>query len=341
MVQPQGTGARIAASVSTCNPENLGGLGKFSTSPGSGNERQTGSALCASRADHSEGKSAICCTSSLPFCRIIWPNETGPRSRLDATLPLTGSVPPRPSSWCSLQQCVALVKKPFCCFPQSSVERPTKGGEPILWLPPILGLSPIFWVLILSSILLCLAAHFLASKVCVTVFVVLLCLIGLSLHEFSHAVAAFAAGAEGVPESGYLTCDLMRYMGLGDIAIAVFFIVFGGLSIPGGRVYLDVRVFEKATACAWALSSLDAHSSLHGTSLPLPIVGFICFIFLQYMAFIINLLPLPPFDGWQALSPHLPDGCFLKKLLRESHLARSLSLLFSTAIVYLSISLVS
>ncbi|OEH74153.1 sterol-regulatory element binding protein site 2 protease [Cyclospora cayetanensis] len=247
---------------------------------------------------------------------IIWPNETGPRSRLDATLPLTGSVPPRPSSWCSLQQCVALVKKPFCCFPQSSVERPTKGGEPILWLPPILGLSPIFWVLILSSILLCLAAHFLASKVCVTVFVVLLCLIGLSLHEFSHAVAAFAAGAEGVPESGYLTCDLMRYMGLGDIAIAVFFIVFGGLSIPGGRVYLDDSsaisgrwrtiisaagplanfLLAVVATCMVHLYLYLSSSSLHGTSLPLPIVGFICFIFLQYMAFIINLLPLPPFE---------------------------------------------
>ncbi|CDJ43087.1 sterol-regulatory element binding protein site 2 protease, putative [Eimeria tenella] len=149
---------------------------------------------------------------------------------------------------------------------------------------------------------------------CVSAFTVLLCLIGLCLHEFAHAATAYQAGVEGVAESGYLTCDLIRYVGILDVLIFVFFVATGGIVLPGGRVNIDERAVRSRgwkTAIALAgpatnllLGMLGSFcvqvyilaASANPSIIPLPIIGLICFIFLQFMSAVVNLIPFPPLE---------------------------------------------
>lgn len=290
---------------------------------------------------------------------IIWPGEQGQARGRDITLPLTTatSLARRPSGF--FRKCGAALRRPLCCFPPSSVEPPTWGDEPALWFSPILGFAPVFWLLLITSTAFCLASYLIPSRVCMTIFTVFLCLVGLCFHEFAHAATAYIAGADHVPESGYLTCDLIRYMDFLDIILAALFISFGGFVIPGGRVRLDTRSvrsrgWKAAISIAGPLANLVlalvASVIVHiytltiathpPPTLPLPIVAVLCFIFLQVMSCILNLVPFPPLDGWYALDPYIADRCFLKAFLANSHITERVFLMVSTVIFYVAFTYV-
>src|SRR5581483_10808948 len=101
------------------------------------------------------------------------------------------------------------------------------------------------------------------------------------------------------------------------------FILLGGFGFPGGAVYIDraslrSHRWETAVALAGPMGSL-ACGVLFG--LPflflgaapaffynhLALVGALAFlVFLEATAILLNLIPIPGLDGWNALSPHLP-----------------------------------
>ncbi|CDJ68196.1 sterol-regulatory element binding protein site 2 protease, putative [Eimeria necatrix] len=134
--------------------------------------------------------------------------------------------------------------------------------------------------------------------VCVSAFTVLLCLIGLCLHEFAHAATAYHAGVEGVAESYIYTCLL----------VSVFFSTIFRSTTFSERAVRS-RGWKTAMALAGPATNLLLGmlgsfcvqvyilvASANPSIIPLPIIGLICFIFLQFMSAVVNLIPFPPLE---------------------------------------------
>jgi Zn-dependent protease len=152
----------------------------------------------------------------------------------------------------------------------------------------------------------------------ITFFVVLLgWLFSLALHEFSHAFVAYHGGDYTVKDKGYLTFDLRKYTHpVFSFLLPMLFLLMGGIGLPGGAVYIETwrlrsRWWETAVSLVGPLSNLVIAVLLAillqvdmVARSPLgPGLGFLAF--LQVTATLFNLLPIPPFDGFGALRPHL------------------------------------
>lgn len=157
----------------------------------------------------------------------------------------------------------------------------------------------------------------------VGVFVLVLAawLVSVCLHEFAHALVAFAAGDHGVVEADYLRLNPFRYVHpLLSIVLPLLWIVLGGIGLPGGAVLihphrLRSRGWASAVSAAGpavnivialvAVASLryvdgSADQGVHGLTLHAA-VGW--FAWLQLSVAILNLLPIPGLDGWGILEP--------------------------------------
>jgi Zn-dependent protease len=145
-------------------------------------------------------------------------------------------------------------------------------------------------------------------------------ILSLCLHEFSHALVAYYGGDVTVREKGYLTFNPLRYTHpVYSLLLPLLFLVMGGIGLPGGAVYIETwrlrsRGWESAVSLAGPASNLVL-AVLLGLVLQFapanaggiwPGLGFLAL--LQISALVLNLLPVPPFDGYGALAPYLnPD----------------------------------
>jgi Zn-dependent protease len=141
----------------------------------------------------------------------------------------------------------------------------------------------------------------------------------LCLHEFAHAATAYIAGDHSDSTRSYLTFNPLKYVHpVLSILLPLAFILLGGIGLPGGAVYLQrglvrSRAWQSAIslagplmnalvalACAvpFFLGILDQHFVL-ASALTL-------LAFFQVAAVVLNLLPIPPLDGFGILSPWLP-----------------------------------
>lgn len=141
----------------------------------------------------------------------------------------------------------------------------------------------------------------------------------LCLHEFSHAAVAFAGGDTSVREKGYLTFNPLKYTHpVYSIVVPLLFLALGGIGLPGGAVYIETwRLRSRAWKTAVSLAGPAANlllAILLAMVLSLvpisregiwPALSFLAF--LQVSALVLNLIPLPPFDGFGALEPYLPE----------------------------------
>ncbi|MEQ9235725.1 tetratricopeptide repeat protein [Coleofasciculus sp. E2-BRE-01] len=148
-------------------------------------------------------------------------------------------------------------------------------------------------------------------------------MVSLCLHEFGHAVVAYFGGDTSVKDKGYLTLNPLNYTDPGlSLLMPMIFLVMGGIALPGGAVYIDHsklrdRRWDSAVSAAgpfanavvtvvlaipfwldWVTVSPD---DWLGQSLAF-------LIFLQIFAVVINLLPIPPLDGYGILRPWLPQS---------------------------------
>jgi Zn-dependent protease len=154
--------------------------------------------------------------------------------------------------------------------------------------------------------------------------------VSVCLHEFAHAYAAYRAGDRSVEARGYLTLNPFKYAHpVLSILLPLFFIVSGGIGLPGGAVYLHQHAFRSrasrsvaaavgpATNLVFALVLLflakphlgdvvgyltiggpaDNHARFWAA---LAILGF-----LQATAAVLNLLPVPGLDGYAIIEPFL------------------------------------
>jgi Zn-dependent protease len=152
-----------------------------------------------------------------------------------------------------------------------------------------------------------------------TFFIVLVgWIFSLCLHEFSHAIVAYNGGDYTVREKGYLSFNPLKYTHpIFSIVLPIIFLLLGGIGLPGGAVYIETwRIRSRNMLSLMSLAGPTANlvvAVVLGIVLSLahvspegiwPALSFL--LVLQISAVLFNLIPLPPFDGYNALEPFLP-----------------------------------
>jgi Zn-dependent protease len=141
--------------------------------------------------------------------------------------------------------------------------------------------------------------------------------VSLCLHEFGHAYVAYRGGDRSVRAKGYLTLDIRRYTDPGlSLVLPLILLLAGGLALPGGAVWIDhyalrSRATQSAVSLAGPLSNLVLGALLAlvvaVVSMPIGLViGLSYLAFVQVLAFLLNILPVPGLDGFGLIEPYLP-----------------------------------
>lgn len=153
------------------------------------------------------------------------------------------------------------------------------------------------------------------------VIVLILWIFSVCLHEFAHAWAAERGGDYTVREKGYLDLNPLRYANpFSSVIFPILCLLLGGIGLPGGAVYINRSLLRSKGWDTWVslagplanlwMAALIAclfrfhllpDSATSMASISLAFLGQ-----LQVYAIILNLMPLPPLDGWQAIAPWLP-----------------------------------
>ncbi|MBM7366152.1 site-2 protease family protein [Gordonia hydrophobica] len=143
-------------------------------------------------------------------------------------------------------------------------------------------------------------------------------MISLSLHEFAHAFTAFRYGDRSVEVRGYLTLDPRKYTHAAlSIVLPLLIVAMGGIGFPGGAVYLNTAAFTRAQRSKVSLAGPATNLAL-GVVLLLVLraveptsdnanlmAATAALAFLQLTATLLNILPVPGFDGYGAIEPYL------------------------------------
>jgi Zn-dependent protease len=154
------------------------------------------------------------------------------------------------------------------------------------------------------------------------VVVTVLWVFSVCLHEFGHAAAAYCGGDHTVKDKGYLTLNPLHYAHpVYSLLIPVVMMILGGIGLPGGAVYIERHLLRSKLWDTWV--------SLAGIAMNLVMILFISLLFktglvkndaqslasvslsflmlLEVSAILLNLVPIPPLDGFQAIAPWLPS----------------------------------
>jgi Zn-dependent protease len=143
--------------------------------------------------------------------------------------------------------------------------------------------------------------------------------LSLCLHEYAHALTAYRSGDTGVVDRGYLTLNPLKYTHwLLSLAAPLFFLIIGGIGLPGGAVWVDhtwirgrlkeslislagpgMNVLFTAVLVAPFAFGADTFAHLEFWS------AWAFLTFLQLTASLLNLIPIPGVDGGNALRPWL------------------------------------
>lgn len=143
----------------------------------------------------------------------------------------------------------------------------------------------------------------------------------LCIHEFGHALIAFLGGDRSVAAAGYLSLNPLKYTHpLLSIGLPIVFLLIGGIGLPGGAVYLDERAIRSDWWRTLASAGGPFGNLLFAIAFGWPFLVFrsgppagadqfwaaLAFlVFLQITALVLNLIPIPPFDGFGMIAPWL------------------------------------
>jgi Zn-dependent protease len=200
--------------------------------------------------------------------------------------------------------------------------------RPLPSLRPVLGVSPIFLAMVAvtlgSGALLWFDVVPAGASAITLVFVVFGWVVSVCIHEFFHAVLAYLGGDRDVAASGYLTLNPLRYTNIVmSIVFPVIALLLGGIGLPGGAVFINHAMLRSkawdslvsvAGPVANALFAVVIAAIVAGglnlhwlTAANLPFFEAMAFLgFVEVVAVILNLLPIPPLDGFGILRPWLP-----------------------------------
>jgi Zn-dependent protease len=153
------------------------------------------------------------------------------------------------------------------------------------------------------------------------IVVTVLWVFSVCLHEFGHAWAAYCGGDYTVKDKGYLTLNPIHYTHpVYSLVMPVVFMMLGGIGLPGGAVYIDHRLLRSRAwetwvalagiamnlAIVWVISAFFKFGVLKNDETDLASVSLGFLLQLQVSAILLNLIPIPPLDGFQAIAPWLP-----------------------------------
>ncbi|MGH7763614.1 MAG: Clp protease N-terminal domain-containing protein [Candidatus Dormibacteraceae bacterium] len=191
----------------------------------------------------------------------------------------------------------------------------------------VLSLSPVFLGVLAATALsgVMLAQGILPGFVgpLTIIFVTAGWITSLCIHEFGHALVAYLGGDRAVATSGYLTLNPLRYTNvLLSLVLPVIFLLLGGIGLPGGAVYINHTVLRSKawdTAVSVAgpvgtlLCGLLVAAPFYLPGLNTVALGRLEFYealaflaFIEAIALVLNLLPIPGLDGFGILRPWLP-----------------------------------
>ena len=155
----------------------------------------------------------------------------------------------------------------------------------------------------------------------VFVFVMAGWVASICVHEFGHAFAARLGGDHSATTAAYLDFDPARYVDpVGSLLWPTLLVAIGAFGFPGGAVYLNIGALRSDLWRSVVSAAGPFASLLCALLLALPLafgledrIGTLTFwsavallAELQVVGVLLNLLPIPSFDGWGILEPHLP-----------------------------------
>lgn len=164
--------------------------------------------------------------------------------------------------------------------------------------------SPLFWALLIGWILT------------------------VVIHEFAHGLIAHLGGDYTIKERGGLTLNPLQYIDpVMSIGLPLLFILMGGIPLPGGSTYIRTDLLRsKGWESAVSLAGPAANLLIFFILLLLlqPMLGifnihkpfedwsnaqvFVAALAVsQVFAVVLNLIPCPPLDGFNALAPFMPE----------------------------------
>ncbi len=138
--------------------------------------------------------------------------------------------------------------------------------------------------------------------------------ITLCLHEFAHAAVAFAGGDDSVRARGYLTLNPARYTDVTySVMIPLILLAVGGIPLPGGAVLVEPGRLRRYWYASLVSAAGPATNLVCGVVLAIvsaglnsPLGAALAYLaLLQFVAGVLNLLPIPGFDGFGILEPYL------------------------------------
>jgi Zn-dependent protease len=176
-------------------------------------------------------------------------------------------------------------------------------------------------------------------------------IISVVLHEFAHGLVAYLGGDYTIRERGGLTLNPLQYVDpVMSIILPAVFLLMGGIPLPGGatRVRRDLlrnREWQSAVSLAgpvmnvliFVLCLIPLHPRFGWANYSVPATQWSnvqvflgATAVLQLVAVVLNLVPVPPLDGFGVLSPFMPPD-----LRRQVTTAPLSTILFITYFIIL------
>ncbi|CAM3934284.1 site-2 protease family protein [Nocardiopsis rhodophaea] len=146
----------------------------------------------------------------------------------------------------------------------------------------------------------------------------------LAVHEYAHALLAYRFGDRSLRGGPYLRLNPFRFRELfAGLLMPLVFLVLGPLGLTGPALYVDrSAVPSRGKRTLIALSGIAA-SLLLAVAFAIAVrslvppdavtdnwmIGGLMFLcYLNLTAALVNLLPIPGTDGFDAIAPYLPGG---------------------------------
>jgi Zn-dependent protease len=146
------------------------------------------------------------------------------------------------------------------------------------------------------------------------------------LHEFAHGVVGYWGGDYTVAERGGLSLNPLQYIDpVTSLLLPAVFLLIGGVPLPGGVTYIRRDLLRSKwwdSGVSLAGPAMNLLLFLVGAIALHPKTGWVPFdapsgewtngqrvvaalTFLQIFAVVLNLLPVPPLDGFGVIGPFL------------------------------------
>ncbi|HTP06940.1 MAG TPA: Clp protease N-terminal domain-containing protein [Anaerolineae bacterium] len=221
-----------------------------------------------------------------------------------------------------------VIVKPAPAIPKTRDERLERlESQPLKQALPHLISWPAIVVmlgLLVGSAVVMGADDFNLARAALVVFIVDGWIISLCAHEFAHAFTADLGGDRSVRGNGYLSFNPLKYTHpVLSILLPLLFMMMGGIGLPGGAVYVQTQRLRgpkwesavsfagpAASALVTALFALPFALNIFNSNIPVLLSPMLwramsAVVLLNCAAVILNLIPIPPLDGFGIIAPIL------------------------------------